>query len=214
MKGVAGESLRAVSVDGIAAIVGDLSRRPSASTLNLCRYAIVVESIAERTAATLPVRFGTTFEDSAELMFVLRSRRASIRGRLRAVRGRVQMTVRLFSASKSVDDSRASRRRSAARSRVTVEHSSTRGRQYLRQRLKAFRMAHEIPETTPVRAAVGRLVKDERVEWRSGIATVHHLIPRSAAERYRDAVERAAAESGLRLAVSGPWAPYAFAENW
>ena len=214
MKGVAGESLRAVSVDGIAAIVGDLSRRPAASTRNLRRYATVVESIAGGASAILPARFGTTFKDPAELMLVLRSRRASIRGRLRAVRGRVQMTVRLLSAPEPVDDSRANHRRGAARSRVAVEHSATRGKQYLRQRLTTFRRVHEIPEMGPVRAAVQRLVREERVERRSGIATVHHLIPRSTADRYRDTVARTAADNGMRVAVSGPWAPYAFAENW
>jgi hypothetical protein len=59
-----------------------------------------------------------------------------------------------------------------------------------------------------------RFVKDERVERRGGVATVHHLIPRAMAERYRDSLERAAAKSGIRLVVSGPFAPYAFADNW
>jgi hypothetical protein len=57
-------------------------------------------------------------------------------------------------------------------------------------------------------------VRDERVERRSGVATVHQLIPRATAERYRAAVERAAGQSGVRLSVSGPFAPYAFADNW
>jgi hypothetical protein len=39
------------------------------------------------------------------------------------------------------------------------------------------------------------------------------LVPRSAVAAYRAAVERAAAERGLRIVISGPWPPYAFA-NW
>jgi len=80
--------------------------------------------------------------------------------------------------------------------------------------MEMLRTAQQIPELAPVRTAIRRLVRDERVERRGSIATVHHLIPRAVAGRYRAAVERAAAEKSVRLTVSGPWAPYAFAENW
>jgi len=80
--------------------------------------------------------------------------------------------------------------------------------------LAVLRTARQVPELAAVRPAIRRFVKDERVERRGGIATVHHLIPRATAERYRAAVERAAAKSGIRLIVSGPFAPYAFADNW
>jgi len=71
-----------------------------------------------------------------------------------------------------------------------------------------------IPAFEPIRAAVGRFVKDERVEKRADVVTVNHLVPRTAVTRYRAAVTRAAGENHLRLMVSGPWAPYAFADNW
>ena len=63
-------------------------------------------------------------------------------------------------------------------------------------------------------ATVRRFVKDERVERRAGIVTVNHLIPRASVPRYAAAIERAAVERHLRLMVSGPLAPYAFADNW
>ena len=66
----------------------------------------------------------------------------------------------------------------------------------------------------PIRAAVRQFVKNERVEKRSGVVTVNHLIPRAAAKRYVTAVQRAAHDHNVRLMVSGPWAPYAFADNW
>ena len=40
------------------------------------------------------------------------------------------------------------------------------------------------------------------------------VIDQQAVTRYRAAVTRAADENHLRLMVSGPWAPYAFADNW
>jgi hypothetical protein len=84
----------------------------------------------------------------------------------------------------------------------------------LQQRLAVLRTAREVPELAAVRPAIRRFVKDERVERRGDVASVHHLIPRAMVERYRAAVERTAAESDVRLAVSGPFAPYAFADNW
>jgi hypothetical protein len=212
--GITGEPLRAVSIDGIAAVVGEVRRRPAAATRKLRRYAAVVESIAARVPAILPARFGTTFNDAAELMLVLRSRRAGIRGRLLAVRGRVQMTIRVVSESESGDASRASQSRAAGRARVGLENKSTQGTQYLQRRLALARQASKVREIEPIRPAIRRLVKDERVEWHRSVATVHHLVPRAEFERYRAAVVRAAEKRGVRLAVSGPWAPYAFADNW
>ena len=101
LTGMAGERLRAIPFDGVMAIVGDVRRRPVASTRNLRRYAAVVESIAARMPAVLPARFGTTFDDVAELTLVLRSRGATMRRRLRAVRGRTQMTIRLLGSDPS-----------------------------------------------------------------------------------------------------------------
>lgn len=214
LTGIAGERLRAIPVDGVIAVVGDVRRRPAASTRNLRQYAAVVETLASRVPAILPVRFGTSFDDLAELTLVLRSRGSALRQRVRAVRGRTQMTLRLVSESGSGDGSRASQSRAASRARVRLEHRATQGTQYLQERLAVLRTAREVSELASIRPAIRRFVKDERVERRGGVATVHHLIPRAMAERYRAAVERAAADSGVRLVISGPFAPYAFADNW
>jgi hypothetical protein len=210
---MAGERLRAIAFDGVMAIVGDVRRRPAASTRNLRRYAAVVESIAARMPAVLPARFGTTFDDVAELTLVLRSRGATTRRRLRAVRGRTQMTIRLLGSDPS-DESYRGPTPVTSRTGVRPRNKSTQGTQYLRQRLAVLRTAREVPELAPIQPALRRFVKDERVERRGDIATIHHLIPRSMVERYRSAVERTATESDVRLVVSGPFAPYAFADNW
>jgi len=214
LTGVAGERLRGITFGGVVAIVGEVRRRPAPSMRNLRRYAGIIESIAARVPAILPVRFGTTFDDASDLTMALHSRAAATRQRLRAVRRRAQMTIRLISESESGDASRASQSRAAGRARVRLEHKATQGTQYLQQRLAALRTAREVPELTPIRPLLWRFVKDERVERHGEIISVHHLIPRSTAERYRAAVERGANESGVRLAVSGPFAPYAFADNW
>ncbi|HEU5255878.1 MAG TPA: GvpL/GvpF family gas vesicle protein [Vicinamibacterales bacterium] len=213
LTGMAGERLRAIAFDGVMAIVGDVRHRPAASTRNLRQYAAVVESIAARMPAVLPARFGTTFDDVAELTLMLQSRGATMRRRLRAVRGRTQMTIRLLGSDPANGPLRG-QTPVTSRTGVRPRNKSTQGTQYLRQRLAVLRTAREVPELAPIRPAIRRFVRDERVERRGDVATIHHLIPRAMVERYRAAVERTAAESDVRLAVSGPFAPYAFADNW
>ncbi len=193
LTGMAGEPLRVVTANRIGAVVGGMRRAPAPSIRNLRRYAAVVEAIA------------------------LASRGATLRRRLRAVRGRCQMTIRLLSPvseSESDDAPLASRSAMAGRARLRLAHGATQGTQYLRRRAALAASARAIPGFAPIRAAVRRFVKDERVEKRANIVTVNHLIPRTAAPRYLAAVERAATANHLRLMVSGPLAPYAFADNW
>ena len=215
--GMNGERLRAVTAGGIVALVGELRRAPKPTMTNLRRYAIVIEKAAAQTPAILPVRFGTGMADLDEVTFVLQSRQDALRRRLRAVRGRSQMTIRVVlggSGSDSRDASYASQTRVIGRSRVSLENAPTQGTRYLQQRAIIAARAREIPGFAPIRAAVKRWVKDERVEKRAGVATVNHLIPRSLVSAYRSAVERAAERAGLRVLVTGPFPPYAFAEHW
>jgi len=219
LTGMAGEPLRVVTANRIGAVVGGMRRAPAPSIRNLRRYAAVVEAIAAEAPAILPARFATTVTGDEELAVILASRGATLRRRLRAVRGRCQMTIRVVSPvseseSESDDAPLASRSAMAGRARLRLAHGATQGTQYLRRRAALAASARAIPGFAPIRAAVRRFVKDERVEKRAGIVTVNHLIPRAAAPRYLAAVERAATANHLRLMVSGPVAPYAFADNW
>ena len=216
LTGVRGERLRVITVHDVSAVVGEMRRAAAPSVRNLRRYAAVIEALAVRTPAILPARFATTVVDGEELRFVLTSRNATLRRRLRAVRSRRQMTLRLLAVSDSEwdDDPLASRSDIAGRIRLRLANGATQGTQYLQRRKAMADQARAIPGFEPVRAAVRRFVKDERVEKRAGVVTVNHLVPRTAVEHYAAAVQRAALDNGLRLMVSGPWAPYAFADNW
>jgi hypothetical protein len=52
------------------------------------------------------------------------------------------------------------------------------------------------------------------MEKRGDVASIYHLIPAGSAPRYRAALDAAAREAGVRVIVSGPWPPYAFADTW
>jgi hypothetical protein len=71
-----------------------------------------------------------------------------------------------------------------------------------------------VPAFAPLRAAVRRWIRDERVEKHDRVASIYHLVPRGSIDRYTSAIERAAREAGVRMIVSGPWPPYAFADIW
>ena len=213
LTGMAGEKLRVVSGSRIAAVVGEMRRAPAPTVRNLRRYAAVVEAIAAKVPAILPARFATTVVDRDELTFILTSRSAALRRRLRSVRARCQMTIRMVGSDPG-DAPIRGQTPVMPRTGVRPRNGATQGTQYLRQRMATAVRARAIPAFEPIRVAVERFVKDERVEKRVDVVTVNHLVPRTAVTRYRAAVTRAAGENHLRLMVSGPWAPYAFADNW
>lgn len=206
--GISGETLRVVTFARLSAVVGEMRAAPSPTPAMLRRYAESMQQLFDETSALLPARFGTGVTDLAELEFILRSRRAALRSALRHVRSRAQMTLRVIVPTATTPAGAAP----ALSGPVSPSRRAT-GTAYLRGRVADAARAREIAGFDPVRAATARWVRDERVEQHAGIATAYHLVPRSAVAAYRAAVERAAAERGLRIVISGPWPPYAFA-NW
>ena len=196
-----GQFLEQVEVGRVIAIVGRVRRAPRPNLSNLRRHDAVVRTLAERFPALLPARFGACVSPE-ELTWILRSRQASFSRAVRHVRRRVQMTTRIFS------------RESGVECRVSGVESRESGAKYLEARLADARRAREVPGFEPVQQAVRRWVKDERVEKKETIATVHHLIPRASVEAYTKAVSTAASGAGLRIVLSGPLPPYAFTDPW
>ena len=194
VRGIAGEPLQAIHVGRFDAIVGRVRATPKPTDRNLRRYGDTMSVLWRRTPALLPARFGTSARDAADLRAIVRAREHAIRRRLRAVRHRSQMTIRLVTTDSDPP--------------ATIERSS--GTSYLRSR------QHEqaVPAFAPLRAAVRRWVREERVESRPGVASIYHLVPRGSVERYRSALERAAQLAGVRMIASGPFPPYAFADAW
>ncbi len=207
--GVRGERLRLYRAGAIAAVAGEVRSAPAAVPDNLRRYDGTLRHLAASLPALLPVRFGTCVADAEDLGLILRSRQAALRRALGRVRNRVQMTVRVPGALPGRESSDGVDEGVARRSKAQAA-----GTQYLRARADAAARAREVPGFEPVRAAVRRWLRDERVERRGPTASVYHLIPRAAAGSYQRAAIRAAAAAGLPVVVTGPWPPYAFAETW
>jgi len=228
IRGLRGEQLQRVAFPHADAIVGRLSSAPRATSPTLRRYDEVVRALTARYPAILPARFGTCVADLAELEAVVRARREAVTHALRLVRNRVQMTVRVFRAEGSDRDAREPDtggpegpplQIAAGAPGSPLEGAGTdrggRGTKYLQARAAEEAAQRDVPEFRPLRPAVNRWIRGERVERRDAgtlAASVYHLIPRAAAAAYRRALERAAHEAEVRVVVSGPWPPYAFAE--
>jgi hypothetical protein len=202
MRSRSGQRLRVVRSGSMAAVVGRVRCAPAPTAANLRRYDRTMRQLAERYPALLPARFGTVMND-VELLFVLSSRGPALSRALAAVRNKAQMTVRLVRRNET-----ARQKPAPVPSRAAPSSSS--GRDYLLARARAAAAERTVPEFEPLRSAVVRWVRGERVEQKGSVSTVYHLIPRSSTERYRKALEQAAAVRNVRAIVSGPWPPYAF----
>jgi hypothetical protein len=185
--------LRLVTAGRLAAVVAN-GRRRVVTPRNLVDYDQTIRRLADRAPALLPARFNTIVDDDEAIATVLRERRARLSAALRQVRGRVQMTVRVPVG------------RALSGAAAGPDKARPTGTAYLR--------ARRIPELDPLRRAVARWVREERLEPRAGLASLYHLVPITAIDAYREALVAAADAAGLRLVVSGPFPPYAFAGSW
>lgn len=203
VRGFAGEPLRLVAAGRIAAVVGELRRRPRATRSALEQYDAAIRRLHER-RAIVPARFGSCFSGVDEIAFVLRSRSRSLGSALARVRRRSQMTLRFLPSSLRERPSRPAR---IVNSDRLAADAASRGTRYLRER--AARES-DIPGLGAVRNAVKRWVRAEQVVRQGEIVSVYHLVPHGAVTSYVRAVRHAAVAAGLRVVITGPWPPYAF----
>ena len=102
-RGLHRERLQVLAGRGFHLVVGRLDTAPEPVTAALRRHDAAVRRIAARVDAILPVRFGTTAPDEAAAVRSLAPRAIELAGRLVHVRGREQMTLRLFGTRTALD---------------------------------------------------------------------------------------------------------------
>ena len=209
VRGIDHEPLRVVTAGAIGAVAGRvrLDRRGlGAGETRLRAYDATMRRLADGRRSLVPARFDTILRDERELQQLLRDGRKTWQSLLNRVRGRVQMTIRVLSTEKGLPGDLEAPER-APRDRDGIVS----GTAYLREQAARAARARVIPGFESVREAVAPWVRGEEVEHRTATSTVYHLIPRSSADAYRRAALRAAALGGVRIVVTGPWPPYAFA---
>jgi hypothetical protein len=210
LRGIGGEVLRTVAFDGGSAIVGLLDEPPDLSAAALRDQDQIVRAIASRVDAILPARFGAAFASERALHSSLHGQRQQVSAALARVSRSVQMTLRVFGRT-------TGGRVPAPQPRAQRRGSAGPGTRYLLERARAETARRCLAELAPVREALARLVREERIERHERpplIASVYHLIAKDDLERYQRAVDSSVgAIAPLTLRVSGPYPPYAFAER-
>lgn len=192
---VAGESaldegLRLVRCGEVNAVVAESEPVPVTPEA-LAAHDAVVRRLADRFEALLPVRFGEKVRDEAELTKLLAPRALKLSEALERVRGCAQMTLRVFGDPEPAQE----------------PDQGGPGTRYL----EARRRARSLPEIAPLLDALRPLLRADRTERREQgalLGTAYHLVRREDVPAYLSIVRDT--ETGRRVAVSGPWAPYAF----
>jgi hypothetical protein len=196
LTGVQGEPLTILPFAGGVAVVGEVGARPAADPDTLHAQDTLVRALHGRAAALLPMRFGTASGDREEVMRAIQAH-GNLAARLAAVRGCEQMVVRVLGAGIAPDE--------------PVAPKGT-GTEYLEALAKRHRPAPALDAFAAALANVSRAVKIEPSNQPGMLGAVYNLIERGRADEYRRAVDEVAADvPAVRVLVSGPSPPYAFA---
>jgi hypothetical protein len=202
--GVSREALQTFQVESMTVISGVIETPPPIDRSMLAAQDRVVRTLHERTAALLPMRFGSIFQSESDAARAIELQTVRLREQLNTVRGREQMTMRVLSGTGRSGGTGGSGRTGGAGG------TGGAGAEYLRARAE-----RQVPaEIAPLLAVTAHLARGTRVErpTTSGmIATVYQLVDRGASDAYRAAVATAPDVDRLSVHVTGPSPCYAFA---
>jgi hypothetical protein len=205
--GLAGEPMRTVVCDAACVAISTMAAAPAVSPDVLRGHDTVVRRLAELVDAVLPARFGTILPDERAICERLDASADELRTALARVAGREQMILRIYSE----------RARTAPEGTSVEATSGGPGARYLAERARAHHATTAVTELEALRPALARFVVAERVERHATpplVASVYHLVRRGDAVPYAAAIEEATHTLvDVRVRVSGPWAPYAFAPD-
>ncbi|MGW1954089.1 GvpL/GvpF family gas vesicle protein [Streptomyces sp. NPDC001920] len=183
---------------------------------------LVIETLAARTTV-LPLRLATVYLDESRVERMLGERQEAFAALLDRFDDRVEWGVKVYAEIPASSEPAPPPEASGA----SVADPAP-GRAYLRRR-RQYHQAHEDIRQSAQEAvrrteeqARGLAVERARHRPQQGslarpgsenLANDAYLVPRHLAERFRDRMLHAADDlPGVRVEVTGPWAPYSFTE--
>jgi len=207
-----GSSLTFRRVAGVFAAVERRADVPPVEMGLLAAHQRIVERLADRVSAILPVRFGTLLTID-ELEEALAERDEELADALDFVRGRRQMTWRARRAKGEGGAARSEGRGAIGEGREARSEgrgAKSPGTDYL-LRAKEAATTTASPAFRSVRARIGPFAAAERYQRRTKALpeSFYHLVDYTHVDHYKRAA-RQLLESTSLLTLSGPWAPYAF----
>ncbi|RPK70697.1 GvpL/GvpF family gas vesicle protein [Streptomyces sp. NBC_01732] len=176
----------------------------------------VIEALAARTAV-LPLRLATVYLDDERVRLMLRARREAFADRLTDLAAQVEWGVKIYVEAASEEGpagpptdagltpGRAylSRRRAQRNAREDVY----RGAEQAAERVEAAARAYAV-DRVQHRPQQGELARGPG----ENVINDAYLVPLRQAEDFRaDVMQAAEGLPGVRVEVTGPWAPYSFA---
>jgi len=200
----------------------------------LLAYARVIECY-DRERSVIPMRFGCAFDSLAQVESLLESRQQEFLDLLSQLGDRTEMSARVTPHTSTT--SRATERLKGASPRPSSEDTtkapkndgivpgsrlsaaSTAGMKYLAQRNSYYERkesstrAHDDLCRRVLEFTDGTFVQwaSEPAGSESSQATVlHFLVPRAGSSRLSEALRRFEAQTGDKVAISGPWPAYNF----
>jgi len=151
---------------------------------------VVERLMTDRTV--LPMRFGSTVADEAELRRFLVDRQATLAAALAGIAGRVELGVRILAQREDAGPVAS-------------------GREYVLSKLRDGARADRVHEPLAALAADSRLQPPRGGEE---VLRGAYLVDRSALSRFRAGVQRLQqAHPDVAILCTGPWPPYTFASG-
>ncbi|MBB5937069.1 GvpL/GvpF family gas vesicle protein [Streptomyces zagrosensis] len=235
--GLDGAAVRTVCADGLSALVcdvpadafgeeglrGQMEDLDRLAAIARSHHALVVAANALTTV--LPMRLGTVYRDEARVAHMLQEHGGALRTLLDRLEGHAEWGVKVYADPRAMPPAAAPQ--SGAATAGSASSAGSPGRAYLRQR-RAVRDAHHAVYRT-ARDVVAR-IHEQAAALAAGHVAHHpqqgelatasgenlandaYLVSVEHTDAFQAAVRQAAADApGVRVEVTGPWAPYSFA---
>ncbi|TGB19402.1 GvpL/GvpF family gas vesicle protein [Streptomyces palmae] len=177
---------------------------------------LVVDSLAAHTTV-LPLRLATVYLDEERVAQMLREGHQTFAALLDRLAGQAEWGVKVYVSTPAAPEPQAT---------TPAAEAADPGRAYLRQRRHHHQERQDVWHTAEevvrrIDAGVREVVSEHarhrpqqgRLADTSGenVANDAYLVPHDLAEEFRDRVLRAAeGRPGVRVDITGPWAPYSF----
>lgn len=201
LMGLDHQTMEYLSCGKIAAAFTRHTVAPTAVAENIVQYEQAIERLMAH-VTLLPVRFGTCFNSEDDARDALNQNAARLAAGLEAVRGQVEMGVRILSQE------------------LTARSSGSdfvRGTDYMRSRLAERRQEEQLEQQhlriaqEALGPAIQRWPHYVQSAIRNGIASFAFLISKDDVEAFRSAIRTAmTVHPHLRLLCTGPWPAYHF----
>lgn len=199
--GVYGTKVHGVAVaPGLFAAFSSHEQAPRSDVEELWRHEEVVEGLMQDGATVLPLRFGASVADEAELTAAIGARAEEFGELLREVRGAVELSVRVELPASA-----------ATRTEHPDADPPASGGEYMQMRGAEMRAREEVEAR--YHAPLDRIARRSQLSHhRLGSAgfKAAYLVETDRVEEFTDLVRSLEREGPARISCTGPWPPYSF----